>query len=237
VSIEVVWQHGYGKVDSHDGQHAETRFAQLFLVPLWPTSSQWVVGKRLGIPIRLHGRSVAATYLRFWAPIVALLTFAIGSGVASLVVAGALLAASAWSWTWRKLPRSAHRRSDFNQLAFGVRCDPQLMTAAHRERCAEALKQRWDAKPDSRPPDDIARLGARDLEEAVVAYGILRLAAIDHGVSPELAARLLDGARDDADRDGPYRELAAGEAQPQLADQVAEVAQQVSSALPQRRLR
>jgi len=235
VAIEVAWQHGYGKVELHDGQYAQTQFAQVFLVPLWPVKSQWIVGRKLGIPIRLHGRSIAATYLRFWAPVVALLTFAIGSGLPSMLVAGALAAASAWSWTWRKLPRSAHRRSDFNQLAFGVRCDPQLMTAAHRERCAEALKQRWESKPDSRPPDDIARYGARDLEEAVVAYGILRLAALDHGESPELAQRLLEGARDDADREGPYRELAAGDAPPQLGEQVAEVAQRISSALPQRR--
>ncbi|MEO8845688.1 MAG: hypothetical protein ABI591_10795 [Kofleriaceae bacterium] len=205
----IVYGHrAYGRVERHGGQFAQTKFAHIYYMPLFPTGSFWVTGQdrsgTRGFPIRLHGKSVLATYLRMWGPIAAIACLAAG-GVATFIgIAIAALSVLAWTWTGTR----HRRRSDFNLVAFGSRCEPALMLDDTRDDVRRALDVRWERISAGRPPEDVARYGANTLEEAAAAYGLLRLAA--PGRAPEAnaaAERILAGELEPLPAgDGPYRE-------------------------------
>ena len=230
--IVIYGRRSYGRVDEHGGEYAQTAFAHIYYMPLIPVSSFWVNrsvgGTNYGLPIKLHWRSVAAAYLRTWAIVVAI-GLLLSPSVITGVFAMGLIAASVMSYTWRALRNAkARRRSDFNLLAFGTRCDPSLVTRDTRADLKASLDKRLAALGTQRPPDDVARFGAVNLDEAVIAYGLLRIAALDRRGGPEAAAaeRLLDGNHEvTPEGEGPYRRT-EGEARDAavLHDQAAAVA-------------
>ena len=73
MGVIIYGRRAYGRVHQHEGEYAQTTFAHIDFVPLFPTGSFWVTddrgGQRFGFPIKLNGRSVLATYLRVWGPI------------------------------------------------------------------------------------------------------------------------------------------------------------------------
>jgi hypothetical protein len=230
----IIYGHrAFGRVDEYGGEYVQTSFAHVYFMPLVPTASMWVTregqdGSRLGLEIPLDGKSVLAAYLRTWGLVGALAAFFITPGLVSGLVALGLLALSLYSWTWRGLRGVlARKRSDFNLLAYGTRCEPAKMPSETRVAVTAALEGRHATLPEQRPVEDIARFGARDLDEAVIAYGLLRLAAISHrDPQAEAAAdRLVAGSHDTAPTgEGPYREIRrADDARPPQA-LVAEVA-------------
>ncbi len=81
------------------------------------------------------------------------------------------------------------------------------MHFALREQLAAQLAATWDARAPVRTPDDVARHGATDIEEAVLAYGMLRLEglAVGGGSSAAAADRVLRG-----DFEPPVRTLGGG---------------------------
>src|SRR5664279_1498532 len=209
----IVYGHrAYGKVEHCGGQFAQTKFAHIYYMPLFPTGSFWVTAQdragTRGFPIRLHGKSVLVTYLRMWGPIAALACLFAGNLVATLVGA-AFAALSAWAWT--STGTRHRRRSDFNLVAFGNRCEPSLMDDDMRDVVRRSIDERWLKVAAGRPPEDIARYGAKTLEEAAAAYGLLRLAALDRAPDANAAAdRILAGEIEPLPAgDGPYREADA----------------------------
>jgi hypothetical protein len=213
----------YGRVDAVEGEYAQTSFFHIYYMPLIPVKSAWVTqkvafGEAYGLPTNLNWKSIAATYLRTWIVVAAIITWSIAPGIGTGVAALSLLAASAASYRWRSLRgERAKRRSDFNLLAFGTRCDPSLMTDDIRANMRAALETQNRA---GRPPDDVARFGPTSLGEAAIAYGLLRLAACERrgGNERALAEQLIDGARDKMpEGDGPYRAVDAGVVAPQPA--------------------
>src|SRR5262245_62075970 len=100
----------YGEVDSYGGQRQLTKFVHIYYVPLIPVDTLWVThdsdeGCYNGHPVKMSGRSILAGYARVWGPVAAIGAFLAGS-VTGLVAAGALIAVSAWTWSWRSV-RSA----------------------------------------------------------------------------------------------------------------------------------
>jgi hypothetical protein len=60
---------------------------------------------------------------------------------------------------------------------------------------------------DARPPDDVARFGARSVREAALAYGILRLSSVHHAEARAAADRLRASVFGEvSSAGGPYRE-------------------------------
>lgn len=168
----------YGRVDEHDGEYVETEFRSWLQIPLVPVRSFWIADdrgrERTGFPLHLQPRSVAAAYLRIWAPGIATAVLVLGGSLAT-AIAAALFGLSAWSWTWWPRDATRRRRSDFDLAAFGSRCDPAWMTDEMHQSLANLLAQRAGAHADPRPPDDVARYGPRNEDEALHAYGALRL--------------------------------------------------------------
>src|SRR4051812_14416771 len=171
----------YGRIDEHDGEYVETEFADLgwLRIPLVPRRSFWIADdrgrQRNGFLIKLQPRSVAATYLRIWAPGIATAVVILGSSSLAIAIAAALFGLSAWSWTWWPRDAALRRRSDFDLAAFGSRCDPARMTDETHRSLASQLALRAGAHADPRPPDDIVRFGPRTEDEALHAYVVLRL--------------------------------------------------------------
>lgn len=169
----------YGRVDEHDGEYVETEFRDWLGIPLVPVRSFWIADdrgrQRAGFPIQLHPRSVAATYLRIWAPGLATAVLVVGNSSLATALAAALFGLSAWSWTWWPRDAAARRRSDYDLAAFGSRCDPARMTDEMHRSLANELAVRAGAHADPRPPDDVIRYGPRTEDEALHAYGALRL--------------------------------------------------------------
>ncbi len=214
MSIVIYGRRAYGRVHAHEGEFAETQFAHIDFLPLFPIQSYWIThddgDQRFGFPIKLHLRSVAAAYLRVWGIGLALIAMIVSGSTAGSVAAAGLLALSIWSWTWRSMRGAARRRSDFNRVAFGARCEPSWMTRPHVAKLRASLDERWGRRDAARPPDDVARFGPNDVNEAVLAYGLLRLAAIDHREAAASADRILDSAFEPrAAEDGPYRDAQA----------------------------
>jgi hypothetical protein len=229
MSVAIYGRKSFGRVHAHDGEFADTQFVHVNLVPLIPLRSVWVTldagnTERLGFPIKVHLWSVVAAYLRVWAPVVALIVFVASGATAALAAAGGLVALSAWSWTWRsRRGELARRRSDFDRVALGSRCDPAWMTAALRDKLARGLTAQLSKRDDARPPDDVARFGARDLDEAVLAYGLLRVAGARSGAARAAADRLLSSSFETLPSEGgPYRE--------QVASSVPELGAAISAA-------
>jgi hypothetical protein len=233
--VIVFGRRAYGRVNAHGGEHAHTQFAHLYYLPIFPLSSVWVMGDR-GFQIRASGKSIAAAYLRVWAPLVAIGALASAS-IAGAIIAVVLAATSAWAWSWRGVrSESAIRASDFRLLAFGTRCDPALMTRELRDDVKRALDERWAKLDTQRPPDEVAEHGANSSGEAVIAYGLLALAAFDATdttarVNAAAAARrIADGAHDDSGADdGPYR-AATVATRASVLDEIASAAGNVSAA-------
>jgi len=215
----------HGRVDDHDGEYVETEFRCLgwLPIPLVPVRSFWIVDdrgtQRVGFEIELHHRSVAAGYLRVLAPGIAIAVLALWSSPSAAAIAAALVALSAWSWTWWPRDAAVRRRSDFDRAAFGSRCDPAAMTDAMHQVLTDQLRLRAGAHAEPRLPDDIVRFGAQTPDEALFAYGILRLGGARSPHPPASPGRfpgrehLIGGvARRRRSRGGPYRDRHAADA-------------------------
>jgi len=215
MGVVIYGRRAYGRVHQHEGEYADTQFAHIDFIPLFPIGSFWVTqdlgnGQRMGFPIKLNGLSVVATYLRIWAPLVAIALATVHS-LASVVAGLVIAALSVWSWTWRsRHGELAQRRSDFDQVALGSRCDPAWMSDEMRDGLAERLHLKRSARLDARPADEVARFGARDVDEAILAYGALRLESVHHPEAGKAADRLLASAFEKLPQHGgPYRETPA----------------------------
>src|SRR5512144_3366345 len=104
--VIIFGRRAFGRIEAHGGEHAQTSFAHVYYMPLVPVSSFWVThagpGGARGFEIRTSGTSILAAYLRSWAPLVAVIAFAIG-GLGGVAVGAAAVAACAWAWTLRSL--------------------------------------------------------------------------------------------------------------------------------------
>src|SRR5215813_5118411 len=105
MSVIIYGQRPYGRLHTHEGEYAHTVFVHIDFIPLFPVESYWITSElapdeRLGFPIKLHAKSVLATYLRFWAPGVAALVFLSWRSPVATALAIALAALSAWGWMW-----------------------------------------------------------------------------------------------------------------------------------------
>jgi hypothetical protein len=209
----------YGEVDSHGGQRQLTRFFHIYYVPLVPVGTLWVTRDAErgynGHAVRMSGRSVLAGYARVWGPVAAVGALIAGS-VGGFLAAVGLLGLMAWTWTWRSVhgPRE-QRRSDFHLLAYGTRCDPLRMEDELAASLQPHVARRWAEVADGNSPEDVARLGAANPAQAVLAYASLRLAARlapeDHArrLSLEDSERILDAVKQTPALDGgPYRAIA-----------------------------
>jgi hypothetical protein len=235
MGVVIYGRRAYGRVHQHEGEYADTQFAHIDFLPLFPLGSFWVTqdlgnGQRMGFPIKLNGLSVAATYLRIWGLPIGIGMLA-GGSIPVAIAGVALLALSLYSWTWRsRRGAHAHRRSDFDRVALGSRCDPRWMTADMRERIGHSLETSLAKREDARPPDDVARFGARDLDEAVLAYGLLRISSVKHKAAAASAERLLASAFEQLPSDGgPYRET-IGSAVPELGAAISAAARAAAAA-------
>jgi hypothetical protein len=214
----------YGQVDGYGGQRQATRFAHYFWLPLFPVGTMWITrdvdgGYFQGHAVRFSGRSIVAAYARVWGPLAAVGTIATG-GLGGIVAGAAIGALSVWSWTWRSVRGAREqRRSDFHLLAYGTRCDPLRMPLELAHALKSDIDERWAQIADGRTPEDVARLGAANLEQAVLAYGALRLGARtaprEHRKRAlDASDRILDSIRDvdgAALEGGPYRSAAIAE--------------------------
>src|SRR5439155_24746039 len=112
--------------------------------------------------------SVAAAYLRWYAPWIAAAVIYRAPLVVGAPVAAALALAVAWSWSWRSLRGArARKRSDWDRLAFRTRCDPARMLPEARDKLAKALEDAWKHVGRQRSPEDVGRFGAADARQAV----------------------------------------------------------------------
>jgi hypothetical protein len=178
-----------GRVDEYEREYVETAFLCAVRLPLVPRRSFWIMetgGARIGFPIRLDLRSVAAAYLRAWAVPVGVAALVVWPSLGGVLVAAALFALFARSWTWWPRDPDALWRIDFDLAAFGSRCDTARMTPAMRARLAEDLARRRADDPAIRTPDEVMDLGPRTAEEALMAYGELCLA---EDIAPGLRVR------------------------------------------------
>lgn len=205
----------YGTVKAHGGQHQLTKFFHVYYLPIVPVGTIWVTreddGHYRGHDVRMSGKSVVAGYARVWGPLAVVGAIAAG-GAAGIAAAAGLAAVSAWSWTWRSLrSERERRRSDFHLLAFGTRCDPLDMEPALAGQLQDHVRAQWAEVAGGASPEDIARLGAANPAQAVLAYAQLRLAArlgpSAHAADAIAAGdRILDAVKDAPALDGgPYR--------------------------------
>lgn len=202
--VIIYGRRAYGRVDEHDGEYAQTQFAHIYYMPLFPIQSHWITrggDAPLGFEIGLHGKSILTAYLRMWAPLVAIACLATAP-----LIAIPFAALGIWAWVSRKSPAS--RRSDFNLASFGTRCEPNRMPRDMRDRVKHALEARWERLALGKPPEDVAQFGATTIEEASTAYGLLRLSAVDrrdpagHARADRIAAGQYDKP---VLGEGPYR--------------------------------
>lgn len=232
----IIWgTHHYGHIGGHgDSEHLITRFGHLYWFPLFPIESRWVthkIGDQLvGIDVKLSPRSVAATYLRFWAPLVAL---GVGATltIAGIAAAVLLVALSAWSWTWmRTRTGRERRRAQLNQLAFETACDPSIRKPAQCAALRPAIDARFAEASGGRTPDDVARFGADTPLQAALAYASLRLLAATargqtarkaHAASERVLDRLTNRDTDALGDGGPYRAQQAAATTPADLDAAA----------------
>jgi len=242
MGVIIYGRRAYGRVHQHEGEYADTQFAHIDFVPLFPIGSFWVTqdlgnGQRMGFPIKLNGKSVLATYLRIWGPIAATAVLVTSRSLIGTSIGLAIAALSIWSWTWRSRRGDlAHRRSDFDRVALGSRCDPAWMTNDMRDRVATSLQNTLAKREDARPPDDVARFGAKDVQEAVLAYGLLRISSLKHRAAGASADRLLASAFEQLPQDGgPYRE-SIGSAVPEIGAAISAAARAAAQhRLPKRK--
>jgi hypothetical protein len=208
----------YGEVDSYGGQRQLTKFFHIYYVPLVPVDTLWVTRELdegyNGHAVRMSGRSVLAGYARVWGPVAAVGAIVAGS-IGGFVAAAGLVGLSIWTWTWRSVRNAREqRRSDFHLLAFGTRCDPLNMDDRLASSLQSHIAQRWAEVADGNSPEDIARLGAANPAQAVLAYASLRLAArlapADQArkKSREASERIIDAIKESPSLEGgPYRSV------------------------------
>lgn len=205
----IIYGHrSYGRVHGHRGEYAQTQFAHLYYLPLIPMTSLWVTGGNRGFHIDLCARSVIATYLRWWGLAFAALALALSPGLVGAAIATPLAVAVGFAWYWRAI-RGGHaiRQSDGDRAVFGSRCPPALMTPEMRQELRGRLDERWSKIGGGRSPEDVVSFGPRTPEEGLFAYGLLRLAAIEHRdrAAAEAADKLLAGIERDPTAGSPYR--------------------------------
>ncbi len=206
----------YGEVDRCGGQRQLTKFFHIYYVPLLPVDTLWVTqdvkGGYHGHAVAMSPRSVVAGYARIWGPLAAVGALATGSMGGFLASMG-LLALSAWSWTWLSVRGARERRrSEYHMLALGTRCDPLKMDHQLASMLQTGVTERWARVAEGKTPEDVARHGAANADQSVLAYAALRLAArlapADQGrKARESSERVLD-ARGDLGIElegGPYR--------------------------------
>lgn len=203
----------FGKVDEYGGELVASRFWRLWFLPIIPLGSVWLSGSSdTAQPIRWHGRSILAAYLRTWAPILWLLSFSFDSSRA-YTAAGIAVALCAWSWTWRMAHRrKAQLRADFDLVALGSQCPPRSLLPGELERLLTKKQAAFEARGGDRAIEDVARFGSDDLDELLAAYAVLRLTAARRqpaGPWNLAAERILDGRHDRAeDHEGVFRSRA-----------------------------
>lgn len=225
----IIWgTHHYGRVHGHGTEYLATRFGHLYWFPIFPMQSRWVTrelgDQHYGFDVPLSGRSVAATYLRFWAPLVAL-----GLGVTmtiwGIAAAVALAVLSIWSWTWRTTRAGRERRrAQLNQLACGTACDPLWRTSSECHALRKRVEAAFAEVCNGRTPDDVARLGADTPMQAALAYANLRLVAATADAAParkraraaseRVLDRLTNRDTDALSEGGPYRAQGTPEVAP-----------------------
>ncbi len=207
----------YGEVETaDDGEHAVTMFTHIWYVPLVPGQSYWIGPDGRETKIEQHHPSLRAGYARSWSIAAAMGLIALAAGLRNPWVAlGAPVLLLLALQSWRGRHASAHqlRAGVFHRAAYGLRCDPRYIPADRRALLAKQIEERWAALGNNRSPDDVARDGARDAVEAMLAYMMLRLAGLklrgdaarDH---EREAARLLEGDHASNELEaGPFRGL------------------------------
>ena len=199
-----------GKVSAREGQYAVTRFAHVYYLPLFPIAGLWITGADRGHVAKVSWKSVIAGYARTWGPLLGL--GAMFTGPAGVVAGIGCVVASAATLAWSHVRTpSAQRRSDLNQLAFGTRCEPDLLPRELVDALRPELEARWGEIANGQSPSDVARFGTDDVQRAAVAYGVLRLSALSlpRAQASEAeadAARIADNVRELRQLgDGPYR--------------------------------
>ena len=199
-----------GKVDQHGDQYALTRFFHIYWMPLFPVSSIWVTRDGMGHSMKMSGKSVFAGYARSWGALIAALGI---PGLVPFWVALSAALGAGMSWAWKDLQlRRDKRRSDFNLLAYGTRCEPRLLPDELASSLRDEANQRWAQLSDGQSPGDVARFGTDDPDRAFAAYGVLRLTATtlpaaQRSEAEKDAERILDGMHEQRSlgEGGPYR--------------------------------
>ena len=205
----IIYGHrSYGRVHGHRGEYAQTQFAHLYYLPLIPMTSVWVTGGNRGFHVDLNARSVIATYLRWWGLAFAALALVLSPDLVGAAIAAPLVIAVALAWSWRSIRGArAIRQSDGDRAVFGTRCPPAMMTADMRQDLRRRLDERWSKLGGGRSPEDVVSFGPRTPEEGLFAYGLLRLAAVEHRdrAAAEAADKLLAGIEREPTTGSPYR--------------------------------
>lgn len=206
----------FGRVDGVDGEYLVTRFHHVYLMPIVPIESEWVMASDLtglyGRRCRLSGKSVLAAYLRTWGiglSFVILLVAATGAWSAVIVAAGlGALSLTSLARRDRCDPRERDRAA-LQRPVLGTALDPLRLphdTAVHLLPAAEA---RFAAVSGGFTAFDVARLGASSPAQAAHAFVVLRLLASlggDHAaVALAASNRILERQRSVGEAGAPYR--------------------------------
>lgn len=224
-----------GRVNEYGAELAETAFVCVGSLPIYPVHSRWSALGGTSHPIRLHGRSVIAGYLQVWAPLLIFSGLAAGlyTEIAYLIAATALAAATAvaWRWRWLRSP-AAQRRANFDLLAFGTRCEPRHFSDNLSRQLERDLAARWNDHSPDRTASAVAEHGASDASEAVLAYGLLRLAGdanAERLVDPPI---VVHADRPVASADHPYRAHTASLSPAELASRKDELRNELFQPVP-----
>jgi hypothetical protein len=161
----------FGRIDEAHGEYAHTEFGAFLGVPFLPLDAEWVAGETKFL-IAWQWRSVGSVYLRWYGWLVAALCVWRFPLVVGVPIAVAIALATVWTLRWR---RARGPRRAWNVLAFGTRCEPAQMHVELRTFLANDLRKQWVARDLPRTAADTARDGTADLDEALLAYGLLAL--------------------------------------------------------------
>lgn len=189
----------FGRVDEIDGEYAAVEFAYIAWMPVVPEQSWWLGAGDFNHRTRPSWRGIAGVYARWWGTLLAAILIPLHVWVGLVFAALALLGFAA-KFRWRHLPADKRREAAFNRAAFGTACDPDRRTVQGKARLRVLLEAAHESRLPRRPVEDVASHGATDPDEAVIAYGLLRL----EGRRDE-AMRIVDGKLDPGASAGPYR--------------------------------
>ncbi len=141
----------FGIVEQRDGEHVETEF-YCVAVPLWPQRSLYVTATTDGpiaVELRLHRRSVALGFLRFygWMGALILGTPALVDptrwGRLLAIAAGLALLAGVAQFVLGRLNGSERERRALISRVVGAGIPPELLTAPDAAELRVRLEQRW----------------------------------------------------------------------------------------------